>query len=220
MAVRLSLKNVGAVRFAPLVLFDVLYPILLCSMRFNGTEPEMIEVYLLQMSQVIFPFFSAWDVIFVLREYNESEGNEVLFVNKRVSAGTICAVIFCAMLLNISIMMAASCLLIPDFVFEFMRIIPACVFFFGMCGFIISISKSAAISILGGVLYLIDKHSRRRAVSDSKLYILHQQRSAYVLYVVRACLVRTGASKLPASARFGYCACRGGKYHKQEENGL
>ena len=100
MAVRLSLKNVGAVRFAPLVLFDVLYPILLCSMRFNGTEPEMIEVYLLQMSQVIFPFFSAWDVIFVLREYNESEGNEVLFVNKRVSAGTICAVIFCAMLLN------------------------------------------------------------------------------------------------------------------------
>ncbi len=82
MAVRLSLKNVGAVRFAPLVLFDVLYPILLCSMRFNGTEPEMIEVYLLQMSQVIFPFFSAWDVIFVLREYNESEGNEVLFVNK------------------------------------------------------------------------------------------------------------------------------------------
>lgn len=49
---------------------------------------------------------------FVLREYNESEGNEVLFVNKRVSAGTICAVIFCAMLLNISIMMAASCLLI------------------------------------------------------------------------------------------------------------
>ena len=202
MAVRLSLKNVGAVRFAPLVLFDVLYPILLCSMRFNGTEPEMIEVYLLQMSQVIFPFFSAWDVIFVLREYNESEGNEVLFVNKRVSAGTICAVIFCAMLLNISIMMAASCLLIPDFVFEFMRIIPACVFFFGMCGFIISISKSAAISILGGVLYL------------------HQQRSAYVLYVVRACLVRTGASKLPASARFGYCACRGGKYHKQEENGL
>mgnify|MGYP000764526999 FL=1 len=155
MAVRLSLKNVGAVRFAPLVLFDVLYPILLCSMRFNGTEPEMIEVYLLQMSQVIFPFFSAWDVIFVLREYNESEGNEVLFVNKRVSAGTICAVIFCAMLLNISIMMAASCLLIPDFVFEFMRIIPACVFFFGMCGFIISISKSAAISILGGVLYLI-----------------------------------------------------------------
>ena len=120
MAVRLSLKNVGAVRFAPLVLFDVLYPILLCSMRFNGTEPEMIEVYLLQMSQVIFPFFSAWDVIFVLREYNESEGNEVLYVNKRVSAGTICAVIFCAMLLNI-----------------------------------ISISKSAAISILGGVLYLI-----------------------------------------------------------------
>lgn len=42
MAVRLSLKNVGAVRLAPLVLFDVLYPILLCSMRFNGTEPEMI----------------------------------------------------------------------------------------------------------------------------------------------------------------------------------
>ena len=209
MAVRLSLKNVGAVRFAPLVLFDVLYPILLCSMRFNGTEPEMIEVYLLQMSQVIFPFFSAWDVIFVLREYNESEGNEVLFVNKRVSAGTICAVIFCAMLLNISIMMAASCLLIPDFVFEFMRIIPACVFFFGMLRLYYQHFK-----ICG------DKHSRRRAVSDSKLYILHQQRSAYVLYVVRACLVRTGASKLPASARFGYCACRGGKYHKQEENGL
>ena len=46
-----------------------------------------------------------------------------------------------------------------------------------------------------------DKHSRRRAVSDSKLYILHQQRSAYVLYVVRACLVRTGASKLPASGQ-------------------
>ena len=95
-AVRLSLKNVGAVRFVPLVLFDVLYPLLLCSMHFNGTEPEMIEVYLLQMSQVILPFFSVWDVIFVLREYNESEGNEVLFVNKRVSARTICAVIFCA----------------------------------------------------------------------------------------------------------------------------
>ena len=138
MAVRLSLKNAGAVRFVPLVLFDVLYPLLLCSMHFNGTKPEMIEVYLLQMSQVIFPLFSAWDVIFVLREYNESEGNEVLFVNKRVSAGAICAVIFCAMLLNVSIMMAASCL-----------------FFFGMCSFIISISKSAAISILGGVLYLI-----------------------------------------------------------------
>ncbi len=152
MAVRLSLKNAGAVRFVPLVLFDVLYPILLCSMYFNGTEPDMIEVYLLQMSQVIFPFFSAWDVIFVLREYNESEGNEVLFVNKRVSAGAICAVIFCAMLLNVSIMMAASCLLLPDFAFEFVRIIPACVFFFGMCSFIISISKSAAISILGGVL--------------------------------------------------------------------
>ena len=52
-------------------------------------------------------------------------------------------------------MMAASCLLLPDFAFEFVRIIPACVFFFGMCSFIISISKSAAISILGGVLYLI-----------------------------------------------------------------
>lgn len=154
-AVRLSLKNVGAVRFVPLVLFDVLYPLLLCSMHFNGIKPEMIEVYLLQMSQVIFPFFSAWDVIFVLREYNESEGNEVLFVNKRVSARTICAVIFCAMLLNVSIMMAASCLLLPDFAFEFVRIIPACVFFFGMCGFIIGISKSAALSILGGVLYLI-----------------------------------------------------------------
>ena len=40
-AVRLSLKNVGAVRFVPLVLFDVLYPLLLCSMHFNGTKPEI-----------------------------------------------------------------------------------------------------------------------------------------------------------------------------------
>lgn len=155
MAVRLSLKNAGAVRFVPLVLFNVLYPLLLCSMHFNGTEPDMIEVYLLRMSQMMFPFFSVWDVIFVLREYNESEGNEVLFVNKKVSARTICAVIFCAMLLNVSIMMAASCLLLPDFVFEFVRIIPACVFFFGLCSFIVAVSKSAAISILGGALYLI-----------------------------------------------------------------
>ena len=61
-AVRLSLKNVGAVRFVPLVLFDVLYPLLLCSMHFNGTEPDMIEVYLLQMSQVIFPFFCSGSI--------------------------------------------------------------------------------------------------------------------------------------------------------------
>lgn len=157
-ATHFSLKNIGFIRFVPYITFDFLYPILLIWSRKSSIDINNLEIYFLQFTQIVFPFFSVWNTILISREYMESEGNEVLYLHRSIGLFCLKLMTFSLPFFNVALLMIITCYFIPSFSFEIFRILSACVFFFGLCCFILCIFKSTIFSFLGCAIYLLSNY--------------------------------------------------------------
>lgn len=151
----LSLKNNGLKSIVPFCLYNILFPLLMISAYFNNVDEQSLELRMLQMSQIILPFFSVWNMFFIAREYTESLGNELLYISKKIKDTSIYFLVFFIALLNVLVIMIICSLVMPTFILESARIISACIFFYGLTFFILGLFKSSAIAMLSSLIYLV-----------------------------------------------------------------
>lgn len=142
------LKSIGLLFFVPLVIIDILIPTLNIMEYSKYGIGEELYIHILQYSQWFFPFFSAWWVLFVLREYIESDGNELLYVHADRCKLKDILCLFVLYIFNIAILFSIYATLFPNMKYEFLKILSVCIFYLGITYFFTYLTKSITITLL------------------------------------------------------------------------
>ncbi len=149
------LKSIGLLFFIPLVIIDILIPILNIMEYSKYGIGEELYIHILQYSQWFFPFFSVWWVLFVLREYIESDGNELLYVHADRCKLKDILCLFILYIINITILYFIYDALFPDMKYEFLKILSVCIFYLGITYFFTYLTKSITITLLILILFTL-----------------------------------------------------------------
>lgn len=146
------LKNIGVLRFVPLIFLDVITPLLILICALYG---ENMTDNLLTIVNYIFPINSVWFSLFVIKEFIESEGREIYYILGKVNILKESFNFFLILYFNIVFLLIIICILMPEFVFEIIRITAACLFYFAIIYFVSMISKSTSIALFFVIIYTL-----------------------------------------------------------------
>lgn len=149
------LKSMGALRFVPLVVFNGLLLILPIAYYYSNGANDDLYFHLMQLTQFFMPLFSVWWVVFTLREYLESDGNELFFAGGNRTVWKELAAVFLIAMGNIAALFIFYSFLIPEFTVESLRIVSACIFYFGLTYGLAFFVKSVLIILLILMLYTL-----------------------------------------------------------------
>lgn len=152
---RCTLKNLGGLRFVPLIVFNLVLPILIFMGYRKYGPSELFEMELLDLTQYFLPLFSIWWVVFVLREYLEVDGNELFYIGGRKIIFKELGLVYLVAMLNIMLLIVLCIILLPSFFPESVRIVSACVFYFGLTYCMAFLLKSVSMTLLILLLYTL-----------------------------------------------------------------
>lgn len=151
----LHLKSIRKLAFVPIILTDIIFPTIIFMFSKETGGSEELYWYIVEYSYLFFPICSIWWPIFILREYLEADGNELLFVNTcRIKAIDIYAVFFIFML-NVVGQYIIFATLFPLMIFEFLRILCCCIMYLGISYTIAFFSKSVTLTLMMMLLYTV-----------------------------------------------------------------
>ncbi|MGI6746499.1 MAG: hypothetical protein BWY46_01351 [Firmicutes bacterium ADurb.Bin300] len=151
----LLLKNTKALFFVPVVITDVFIPILnFVSYRANGIGDELYN-NIIQFSQIFIPFLSVWWVVFILRDFIDSDGNEMLYVNKKRSLLLDFIAVFFIYIINVIILYVFYISFFPNMKYELIKLLLVCIFYFGLMFFTSKLTNSVTITLFILTFYLM-----------------------------------------------------------------
>lgn len=167
----LHLKNLRALFFVPLLILNVLIPMLNYMVYKQYGVGERLYLNILEYSLWFMPMASVWWALFALRDYLESEGNELLYVNPNANKFPDIFFLFFLSVLNIAIIFSVYTDFLPHMKYEFFRILTVCIFYFGIVYFLSFLSKSTTITLAAVVLYMLANfYYRGRNIKNFLLY--------------------------------------------------
>lgn len=149
------LKSMGKLRFVPLIVFDVLLLVLPAAYYYNNGASDDLQLHLLQLTQFFMPLFSVWWAVFALREHLESDGNELLYAGGNHTILKELVQLFLLAMGNIAVLFVFYSVLLPEFAVESLRIVSACIFYFGLSYGLAFFVKSVTIVLLVLLLYTL-----------------------------------------------------------------
>ncbi len=148
-------KCLGFSFFVPLIIVNIVIPTLNILVFLKSGITEELYTNILQYTQWLLPFFSVWWVLFVLREYIEPQGNELLYVCKNKCKLTDSIYIFITYIMNIFLLYFAYFLLFSNMRYEFIKILSVCIFYFGLTYFFCFLTKSITLTLMLTILYTL-----------------------------------------------------------------
>lgn len=149
------IRNIGVLRFVPIIMLDAVALAMIVLSAVSRTDMWEIENDFLMISQYVFPLFSVWWSVFVLREFIESDGNEVFYAAGLTNIMLQAFKPFLISLANIAVLMTVCTVIDVHFAIEFARIFSACIFYFGLVYFVSMCFKSTAIALFSVIIYTI-----------------------------------------------------------------
>lgn len=149
---RFLLKNIGILRFVPLIVLDVIIPLLIFM---NVLDGENTEKNLLTIVHYILPLNSVWFSLFTMKEFIEAEGKEIYYMLGKVNILAEAFKFYLILFLNVLFLLIIICVIIPEFSVEIFRISAACLFYFSIVYFVSMVSKSTSIALFFVVLYTL-----------------------------------------------------------------
>ncbi len=149
------LKNLKLFYFIPIIVTLVYMPFI--SVYFYYSVDGQTEIYfkmMFEQFQLFLPLFSVWWVIFVLKEFMESEGNELLYLyNKPLYLLRIILLLFTLYVLHTSAFLFVFHLVFGEHLFVVLQIAVSC---FTMCALAYFISfalRSTGVALLFSIAY-------------------------------------------------------------------
>ena len=147
-------KNIGVLFWVPIFVFIVLIPMLNYMQYIRDGIDEALYLNIIRYGQWLMPFFSVWNVIFVLRESVESEGYELFFmVHHRLKIIDILGV-FGISLIFITPLFFVYGLLFTNMWFEYIRILSISFLFLNFVYGVTYLFKSITPTIMFLILYI------------------------------------------------------------------
>lgn len=149
----LYFKSLGVLFFVPLAAVHILIPfVAIITYKKYGAGDEFVS-NITQYSQLLIPICSSLWEIFILHEYVEGYGNELLYVCKIRSKLRDVVLPFLLFLITVVLQYAVYCALVPAMGFELLRLILVSVFYFGLAYFLMFLSKSTSMTIMCLIVY-------------------------------------------------------------------
>lgn len=163
-------KNAYAIFFLCVAVINVLVPLIVYfSWRKNGTSSTLYHD-ILQYTQLFLPLFSVMCVPFVLREFVEADGNELLYVCRSrlnlMDAGLI-TLVFAA---DTSAVYAGLNRLQPGLWDDWLRLMCVCILYFGMAYFLVFLTRGVTVTLLVLIGYTIANLLIRTETARYPLY--------------------------------------------------
>lgn len=154
-SVHLHLKSIRFLAFVPFIAVNIIYPLLVYNayLAFGIDSPLFLSA-IISNACAVFPFFSVWSVIFVLREYAESDGNELLYAIKHKCKLGLSAAVFAVFMINGLLWFAGfACCVNSHLIYDFITVACACFMFFGFTYFLIYLTSSVVLTLMADLFY-------------------------------------------------------------------
>ncbi len=151
----LLIKSIGIMRFVPLIAIDVFALGLILLSGFGRETPEETVLDFLLVSQFFFPVFSIWWSVFILREFTDANGSELIYTICHRSLLAYIIKPFLILLLNVAALLGICTAFCNIFIWEFARILSVCIFYFGMIYCVSMFSRSTSISLFAIIIYTL-----------------------------------------------------------------
>lgn len=151
----LLIKSTGIMRLVPLIALDVFALGLILLSGFGREEQEETLMDFLLVSQFFFPVFSIWWPVFILREFTDANGSELIYTICRKSLLAYIMQPFLILLFNVVALCGICTAFCSVFVWEFARIISVCIFYFGLIYCVSMFSRSTSISLFTIIIYTL-----------------------------------------------------------------
>lgn len=153
---RLYLKNMGVLGWVPLAVINIFIPaVLVAGYLHYGSGSVELDVLAMQVTQALMPLFSVWWSLFLLRDYVESDGRELLHIAVQKRELREAVKPFLLVAANILMVLVLGSLLTPVLLFEVIRILSVCVFLFGLSYCLVYLFRSISMAFFGVVLYTL-----------------------------------------------------------------
>lgn len=154
-SVHLHLKSIRFLAFVPFIAVNIIYPLLVYNayLAFGIDSPLFLSA-IISNACAVFPFFSVWSVIFVLREYAESDGNELLYAIKHKCKLGLSAAVFAVFMINGLLWFAGfACCVNSHLIYDFITVACASFMFFGFTYFLIYLTSSVVLTLMADLFY-------------------------------------------------------------------
>ena len=146
-------KSIGILFWIPLLLVDVLLPGLYIWQYLSNGAEDRLRITMLSVNQMLIPLFSAWWPLFILREYVESDGNELLYVyGRRCKLGDI-LLVYSLYAADVGLLFILYAKWFPEMAFEYIRLMSVGIFYVGMVYFLLYLTKSITPALLTILFY-------------------------------------------------------------------
>lgn len=163
------LKSLGKLKLVPLIIIYILTPFMCylnCRADLNVDKEAALRSFQIQfitMEQSFLFFFSVWWIIFILRDYIEADGNELLYVNKSRNKMIDLLYPYIFYLANVFILCTIVSLINGDLRYEFIRIVSISIFYVGMTYMVVYLTRSITITLMVNLVYTLVNISKEGA---------------------------------------------------------
>lgn len=172
----LHLKSIGVLAFIPLIVINVILPLLTYLVYRQYGKSSRLEISIQEYSQWLLPLACVWWPMFVMKEYIEGDGKELLYINKPCNKLLDLFLLFAVSTLNVSLIFLGYTFLIPYMKYEYLRIVVICFLYFSMVYAIGFTTNSSALTVLSVVLYTLTNIYYGRGQNKNIFIYLSTQR--------------------------------------------
>lgn len=149
----IRLRTTGKAGFVPLIVLFIVLPAILVINYLSMRDVEALSSVMEVTQDILVPLLSLWWVLMVLREYIESDGNEILYVYAgKTQAGTV-VILLVLYLVCAAVLMFGCALIYPLMVLEFFEVALNCILYVGVSYFLVFLTRSVAITFIPPLLY-------------------------------------------------------------------
>lgn len=153
-----NLRSIKFMFWLPVLVLNVFIPIInyIDYKKYASTLPlKEFEGILQYYIFLLVPFLCVWWVIFILREYVETDGCEILYVCRARNKFPEVFVAFALFMADVSLLYIGYMKIVPDMKYSYFAILCTCMFVFGITYFLMFATKMTAISLMVNLIYVI-----------------------------------------------------------------
>lgn len=188
-------KNIGWLFWLPIIVFVVLIPGLNYMQYTQRGIDEELYLNIIRYGQWLMPFFSVWNVIFILREPVEAQGYELFYMTHHQLKVIDILGIFGIGIAFITLLFIAYGFMFSNMLLEYIRILGISFLFLGMTYSVTYLCKSITPTIMILLLYVLGTIT---AVNDDPVFLLFYNPEAmswqlflshYLILIFLGCLL-------------------------------
>lgn len=148
-------KSIKYLFFVPVVMMVAVIPLLnlFSAQKFSVAEEAFADI--LKIDFMLFPVLSVWWSLFILKEYVEADGYELLYVCRNKIKLLDALLPFFLFLFIMGGFFFGYSFLLKDIWFEYFCIVCSCLFYFGLVYCLLFLTRSVTLTLMACLLYTL-----------------------------------------------------------------